>query len=122
MAKKDYAQAIADFDEALRVDPDDAIGRLGLATILASCPDDQLRDGRRALELATRACERLRWQDPYALNSLAEAHAELGQFPQAVRRQSEAIELIPPEIPAGGATGLSWSTSREVAHPYRFPR
>jgi tetratricopeptide (TPR) repeat protein/serine/threonine protein kinase len=120
LEKKEYARAVASLDQALRIDPDDGRANAVLAAILASSPDDALRDGRRALALATRACETLKWRDPYALNALAQAHAELGEFARAVARLSEAIDLIPDE-----ATRKSYRSlleSFEQGRPYRYPR
>jgi tetratricopeptide (TPR) repeat protein len=63
-----------------------------LARLLATCPDDQARDGKRAIEYATTACERTGWKDPLCLDTLAAAYAEAGQFEEAVRYQTRALE------------------------------
>jgi serine/threonine-protein kinase len=63
-----------------------------LARLLATCPDDKVRDGKRALEYATTACERTGWKNPSCLDTLAAAYAEAGQFEEAVRYQTRALE------------------------------
>jgi serine/threonine-protein kinase len=63
-----------------------------LARLLATCPDDKVRDGKRAVECATTACERSGWNDPYCLDTLAAAYAEAGQFEEAVRYQTRALD------------------------------
>jgi hypothetical protein len=67
--------------EATRLHPDDPQLRHALARLLAAAPDDQVRDGARALSLA---------QGLLATDSttelgetLAMAYAEVGSFPQA---------------------------------------
>src|SRR5438270_8891947 len=55
--KDELDRAIADYDEAIRIDPEYADPRSNRAWLRATCPDGQLRDGRRAVDDATRACE-----------------------------------------------------------------
>jgi prepilin-type processing-associated H-X9-DG protein len=63
-----------------------------LARLLATCPDDKARDGKRAVEYATTACERTEWKNPLYLDTLATAYAEAGQFDEAVRYQFRALD------------------------------
>jgi serine/threonine-protein kinase len=63
-----------------------------LARLLATCPDDKIRDGKRAVESATTACERTGWEDLFCLDTLAAAYAEEGQFDEAVRYQTRALD------------------------------
>ncbi len=71
--------------------PDDPLVLNGLAWLHATCPGDAFRDGRQAVELAQRACERGGWSRPEFLGTLAAAHAEAGQFDEAVRRIKEVL-------------------------------
>jgi hypothetical protein len=54
-------------------------------------PDGGLRDGRRAVQLATRANELSRWDYPATLEVLAAAYDEAGDFTAAVQWQQKAI-------------------------------
>lgn len=92
--KKQYQHALADFETALSINPSCATAHNGLAWLLATCPDEKVRDAARALEAAERACELCEWNDPFCLGSLAAAHAEKGDFEEAARRQTKAIALL----------------------------
>lgn len=63
-----------------------------LVRLLAAAPEDSLREGRRALTLARSLAEQ-RPREPGAIEALAMALAEVGQWDEAVRRQGEAIAL-----------------------------
>ena len=61
--RHEYENAVADFTEAIRQDPDSASAYTGLAWVGAAAPDAEVRDGKRAIESATRACELTGWKD-----------------------------------------------------------
>ena len=66
----------------------------GRAWIWATCPDAACRNGARAVESATTACERTLWRDASHLSVLAASYAESGDFASAVKWQTKAIELV----------------------------
>jgi len=90
-----YEQAIADFEKAVRLDPRNAAAHNNLAWLRATCPDEKYRDGNAAVEAAKQACELSDWKNPDWLDSLAAAYAEAGEFEEAVKTQTSAIELAP---------------------------
>jgi tetratricopeptide (TPR) repeat protein len=63
------------------------------AYALATAPREDLRDGAAALRAATRAAELTGEQDPNVLDTLAAAHAEAGDFEQAIRVAQRAVRL-----------------------------
>ncbi len=91
-AKKEYAKALADFDEAVRLDPKYAYGLAKKAYLLATCPDDTIRNGKKAVELAREACELTSWKNGWFVGVLGAAHAELGQFDEAIRWEQKGLE------------------------------
>jgi tetratricopeptide (TPR) repeat protein len=91
-ARKEYAQAAADFAEVIRIDPLDADARSNLAWLLATCPEQNVRNGKKAVELASKSCELTKWQSAYFLAVLAVAEAESGDFEQAINWQKRALE------------------------------
>ena len=94
-----HAAAIADFDQALTKIPDDPTVLNNLAWVLATSPEDELRDGKRAVELATRACEVTEYAQAHILSTLAAAFAESGDFDTAVEWSEKAVELDSDEQP-----------------------
>ena len=72
-SKGEYDKALVNLDEAIRLDPRQAMALDRGAWIRATCPDAMVRDGRRAVEVATRACERAGWKRADYLDTLAAA-------------------------------------------------
>jgi tetratricopeptide (TPR) repeat protein len=91
--KKEYDRVIADYGEAIRLDPKNATPYNGRAWVWATCPDAKHRDGKRAVESSTRACELSGWKDAYHVGTLATSQAEAGDFAKAVEFQEEANAL-----------------------------
>src|SRR5262249_37562366 len=93
----DFDGAFAEMREALRIDPNLAHAHNGLAWLLATGPDG-VRDGKRAVEAATRACELTDWKDPELVDTLAAAYAEFGDFDKAVEYQKKAVSSLTHEL------------------------
>jgi tetratricopeptide (TPR) repeat protein len=88
----EFDKAIADFTEALQLDPENADAYDCFAWLRATCPKPELRDGEQALRHAEKACELTQWKAPAHFGSLAAAHAELGRFDEAVKWQKKYLE------------------------------
>jgi tetratricopeptide (TPR) repeat protein len=114
--RRDFGRAIQEFGEAARGEPESALAHMSLARVLATCNDPNSRNGRWAVDEATRACELTRWQDPDCLDTLAAACAESGDFAKAIKWQTRAIERVRHQAPSillramdyGGRKGIGF--------------
>jgi len=98
--RREFGRAIQEFAEATRKDPSSAVTHMYLARILATCNDANARNGKWAVDEATRACELTDWQDPDCLDTLAAACAEAEDFPSAVKWQTRAIVRLRQNAPS----------------------
>lgn len=96
--KGEFAKHIADLTQVVRLDPEHAFALDYLAWLLATIPDEKLRDGKRAIEYARKAQE-INGEKPGALVALAAAYAADGQFAEAIKWQKKAIEKTAGETP-----------------------
>jgi len=87
--------AISAYREAIRINPNHQGAYNNLAWIYATSPNTRIRKGEEALALATKACELTGFKKAEALDTLAAAYAEQGNFAKAVEYQYTAIELAP---------------------------
>jgi tetratricopeptide (TPR) repeat protein len=96
---KEYKRALADYRTALKLNPQSDGALNNLAYLMAACPDEEVRNGKKAIEYATKACERADWKRWEMLDTLAIANAEAGNFTEAVRLEKKAMELGVPDKP-----------------------
>ena len=84
LRQRHLAEALRHYQAALGVEPDNAAVLNNVAWVLATAPDEALRDGAQAVRLAERACELTGNQQTACIGTLAAAYAEAGQFEKAV--------------------------------------
>ena len=68
--------------------------RSSLAWLLATCPDDRIRNGTQALAIIKPLVEARNKPSPSLLDTLAAAYAETGDFKQAEQNQQKAIDSL----------------------------
>ena len=78
---------------ALQKEPDDVFLLNRAGWLMATSTDDAVRDGGRAVEIASRALKLTNAQDVESLDTLAAAYAEMNRFPDASATEMEAIRL-----------------------------
>ena len=86
-------EAMSEFAAALLLQQDFPDALDGLAWILVTDPDSQIRNGAQALPMAERACELTGRNDPKKLKTLSAAYAEVGRYPDAILTAQTASEL-----------------------------
>ncbi|MEX2138630.1 MAG: tetratricopeptide repeat protein [Pirellulales bacterium] len=87
------AEAIADYEQALKVRPKEPGLLNNLAWVLATSPDEKIRDGQRAIELAKQGCEATEYKEAHILSTLAAGYAESGEWDEAIKWSKKAVEL-----------------------------
>ncbi len=116
--KGEHDKALADFAEAIRHDPQFLAAYNNLAWSLATRPERQLRDGPRAVAVATKACELTAWKNAECLDTLAAAKAEAGDFRAAEQWEKRALEITHPAVMAYGEFSQRLTMYRNN-QPYR---
>jgi tetratricopeptide (TPR) repeat protein len=87
------AQAAQEFAHAVDVAPDNPFLLNRLAWLLATSPEDAVRNGSRAVELAQKSVSITTRQDAMSLETLSAAYAEVGRFDDALATGREALAL-----------------------------
>lgn len=91
--QREFEKAVIDFDAVATARPSDAFIHSTLANLLATCPVESVRDGRRAVSHATKANELSKYSNPAFLETLAAAYALVGEFDNAVKWQAKAVDI-----------------------------
>jgi len=89
----DIQEAIQHYRNALDMDSNDPVVLNHLAWILTTAAKPELRDGKEAVRLATKAVELTDSRRPLYIGTLAAAYAQAGQFPEAVKMAGAAYHL-----------------------------
>jgi tetratricopeptide (TPR) repeat protein len=93
-----HAEAVKDFEQALTLNADDDGLLNNLAWVLCTSPQDQIRNGQKALEYARHACELTDYKEAHILSTLAAAYAELGQWDEAMKWSKKSLEAGSGEV------------------------
>src|SRR5262249_2130675 len=74
--------------------------------VFATSPDDSVRDGAKAVQLAEQALRISGHRIPILFRSLAAAYAESGEFSKAIQTAQQGIDLANSQGNSGLATEL----------------
>jgi serine/threonine-protein kinase len=120
-----FAEAEQAYLGAITAEPACVLACNALARLLATCSDDKVRDGKRAVEYATTACERTGWHDPVCLDTWPRRTPR-----RASSRRLSATRPAPwitrhSETISGRAPGSGWSYTGKrsrfaIKHPDRW--
>jgi tetratricopeptide (TPR) repeat protein len=98
----ELSEAVQHFRAALQKEPDRPAALADLAWVLATAPDERIRDANQGVRFAERAAALTSRRDAEALDALAAGYAARGEFERALATIAEAIGLAPaPAIAAG---------------------
>lgn len=86
-------EAVADYEKAFKDLSKDSGFLNNFAWVLATSPDEKLRDGKRAVKMATEASELTEYKQAHILSTLAAAYAESGDFDNAIKWSIKSAEI-----------------------------
>jgi hypothetical protein len=91
-----FAEALQEYRTAARLHPNDPMALNNLAWGLAANHRQELRNGKEAVQLASKAVELTGQQQPFFIGTLAAAYAEDGQFAKAIEmaEKARAVALL----------------------------
>jgi tetratricopeptide (TPR) repeat protein len=110
LLQREFPMAIAEYETTLRLLPRSIPAHNNLAWLLATCADVSLRNGPRAVELASVAAELSGRKDPQILRTLAAAYATNGQIATAIETAQDALRLAS----ARGDNGLAQAARNDI--------
>lgn len=90
-----YAPAASDFKDAIRINPQLGRAYVSAAWLMVTCPDERYRNTELGLQAAKKAIELDGTRDYRYLDTLAAAHANAGDFTEAQKVASQALDAAP---------------------------
>lgn len=94
-------KAAAHLRGSVRWRPDFSLAKHKLAWLLATSPNEDVRDGQKAVCLAEDACRATGYRSAAALDVLAAAYAETGDFERAGQTARRALDVLSSSPAAG---------------------
>jgi tetratricopeptide (TPR) repeat protein len=117
-----FADSLEQLKLELEIAPDRVFALNLAATLLATCPDDSVRNGAEALELADRANQLTGGKIPSVLDTLSAAYAEKGSFADAIQTEQQAVALATQQGDSELANKLKEHLAKYASNqPLRLP-
>ena len=124
---RQYDGALQAMNRVLDAAPQDMDVANNLAWLLATCPESEIRNGQRAVELAESVVQATGGTNPVVLDTLAAAMAEVGRFDRAVTiaeraralAEERGANVLAGEIAARADLYRAGSAFRESPQPGR---
>jgi tetratricopeptide (TPR) repeat protein len=115
-------EGVDEWQKVLAIQSDNGNAMSNLAWIFATSPDDSLRDGAKAVQLASEALRISGQRIPIIFRTLAAAYAETGEFSKAIQTAQQGIELANSQGNSGLAAELQGNIALyEQRQPLRDP-
>ena len=86
-------EGVEEWQKVLSVEPDNGNALSNLAWVFATSPDQSIRNGAKAVQLAEQAVRISGGRIPILFRTLAAAYAENGQFSDAIQTAQRGIQL-----------------------------
>jgi hypothetical protein len=103
----------------LRVDANHRAAALSLAWLRATCPDESMRSGNQAVQLADELNTASGGKDPLVLDVLAAGYAEQGDFARALQVATQALAMSSRQPAALRSAVLAHLQSYQQQQPHR---
>lgn len=113
-----FAKAAADYRQAVKLDESNGRAYRAAAWLMATCPDEKLRNPDLALQAAAKAIELDGSEDYLYLDTLAAAYANAGKYSEAVETVEQALQAAPEEATLPLQERL---THYQAGKPFRLP-
>jgi hypothetical protein len=91
--ERNYGEALRWLEIAVVGASSSLDGRIGLAWLLSTCPDNSIRNGKKAMNLLAHVVN-LGRKEPAILDALSAAYAEVGMMESAIDHAKEALALV----------------------------
>ena len=115
-------EAIEQWQETLTTEPENGNAMSNLAWVFAASPDDSVRDGARAVELAEKALRISGGKIPMIFRTVAAAYAENGRFGEAIETAQRGVALANSQGNPGLAAELQSNIALyQAGKPLRDP-
>ena len=104
-------EAVEEWQKVLTIQTDNGNAMSNLAWVFATSPDDSLRDGNKAVQLASEALRISGRRIPILFRTLAAAYAEVGDYSKAIEIAQEGMDLANSQ----GSPGLAAELQGNIA-------